>query len=315
MHSCAWCDALFISLLVLSLQTKAYLALAAICVIWGTTYAGIKVAVHNFPPFMLVGIRQTAAGLILLALAWMTGKAVRISPRYLLIQALTGLATITGGNGFITWGLQYVSTGLSSVIGALAPVLIALISLFWKGKGEKMHPLTLIGVLTGFAGMMLVFGNGWADFFNPNYRWGIAGCFASCFSWSLGTVMAKRYNDYAIAPIFNAGLQITAGGIGGFLLSLLFDPPNALHLTQEGVLAMAYLVLIGSSLAFTLYMFILKHLSATMASIYTYINPMVAILIGWWWLGEHFTVWELIGVAITISGVWLVNQGERRGAQ
>lgn len=294
------------------MQTKAYLALAALCLIWGTTYAGIKFAVRDFPPFLLVGLRQTGAGLLLLALAWFSGKAVAISPRYLLLQVLTGLATITGGNGFITWGMQYVSTGLSSVIGSLAPVLIALISLFWKGRGEKMHRLTLIGVITGFVGMMLVFGNGWADFFEPQYRWGILACFTSCFTWSLGTVMSKRYNDYSIAPVFNAGLQITAGGLGGFLLSLFFDRYETLHITREGWLSLAYLMLIGSALAFTLYMFILNHLSATMASVYTYINPMVAILIGWWWLGEHFTIWELVGVGITISGVWLVNQGERR---
>jgi drug/metabolite transporter (DMT)-like permease len=290
----------------MSATKRAYLALALICIIWGTTYTAIKYAVIDFPPFLLVGIRQTAAGLLLLTLAWMSGKAAMPDGRYIRLQMLTGLATITGGNGFITWGMQYVSSGLAAIIGSLTPIVVVLISLAWHGK-ERIHVRMIAGVLVGFAGMALIFREGWQDFVRPEFRWGIAGCFASCFTWSLGTVMAKQWNAPGVSPLVNAGLQITSGGLGGFVLSAFFDQHHTIHHTLNGWISVAYLAIIGSALAFTLYMFVLRHLSATISSLYTYINPVVAILLGWLLLNESLTAWEIAGMALTILGVWIVN--------
>ena len=304
--------------------TQAYLALAAICLIWGTTYTAIKYAVHDFPPYLMVGIRQTAAGLLLLTWAFMTGRVRTsvfppgvLSPdlpespltrKYVLRQAMTGICTITGGNGFITWGMQHVPSGLAAVIGSLTPVVVVLINLSWKGS-ERINNRIVAGVLLGFGGLGLIFHHGWADFMNPLYRLGILGCFGSCFTWSLGTVMSKRWNDPRVAPSLNAGLQITAGGLGGFLLSALFDTSHQINHTPESWAAIVYLTVIGSAVAFTLYMFTLRHLSATVSSLYTYINPLVAILLGWLLLGEHLGGWEIAGMLVTIGGVWLVNRG------
>ncbi len=308
--------------------TQAYLALAAICIIWGTTYTTIKIAIRDFPPYLLVGIRQTSAGLLLLAWVLVTGRARAavfpkdaagrapgglLSGQYLWRQALTGVLTITGGNGFITWGMQHVPSGLAAVIGSLTPVMVVLINLSWKGA-ERLNARIVAGVLLGFGGLGLIFREGWADFTNPDYRVGILCCFGSCFSWSMGTVMAKRWNDPRVSPGVNAGLQITAGGLGGFLLSMWLDVNHTVHHTLPGWAAVLYLTLIGSALAFTLYMFALQHLSATVSSMYTYINPVVAILLGWLFLGERLTLWELTGMAVTISGVWMVNRGWRAPA-
>lgn len=303
-------------------MARAYLALAAICIIWGTTYTAIKFTVKDFPPFLLVGIRQSLAGLILLGIAWSSGRLVQrqaadkapvhpLSSRYITRQAITGLFTITGGNGFITWGMQYVSSGLSAVIGSLTPVVVLVINLIWHG-GDRVNLRMAIGALVGFAGLGLVFSHGWKDFANPNYTWGIIGCFSSCLTWSLGTVMAKRYNAPGVSPLLNAGLQITAGGLGALILSALFDTSHTIRHSTAGWLAMGYLVLFGSALAFTLYMFALQHLSATVSSLYTYINPVVAVLLGWLWLGESLTWWTALGMSITLVGVWLVNDGSRR---
>ena len=298
-------------------KTLAYIALGVICIVWGTTYTAIKLAVRDFPPFLLVGMRQTTAGLIMLAMALVAGRLSRNDPgyskltwQYIGFQMLTGLATITGGNGFITWGMRFVSSGLASVIGALTPVVVLAINFAWHRRGERLSPYTLAGVLLGFAGLGFIFNHGWDDFLNPDYRWGIAGCFASCFTWSLGTVMAKRFNDQQVSPVVNAGIQVTTGGLGGFVLSGLFDTSYTIHHTWEGWGALVYLITIGSALAFTLYMFVLKQLSATAASIYTYINPTVAVILGWLVLHEDLSVFEIIGMCITLAGVWLVNKGE-----
>lgn len=290
----------------MSATQRAYLALAVICIVWGTTYTAIKYAVLDFPPFLLVGIRQTSAGLLLLALAYFSGKLQMPDRQYTLRQMLTGLATITGGNGFITWGMQYVSSGLAAIIGSLTPVVVVLVSLAWHGK-EKIQVRMIMGVLVGFCGLALIFREGWQDFVRPEFRWGIAGCFASCLTWSLGTVMAKQWNSPGVSPLVNAGIQITSGGLGGFVLSFLFDTNHIIHHTVNGWVSVAYLTIIGSALAFTLYMFVLKHLSATVSSLYTYINPVVAILLGWALLGEALTPWEVVGMGLTILGVWIVN--------
>lgn len=309
-------------------QTRAYLALAAICIIWGTTYTAIKFAVRDFPPFLLVGIRQTSAGALLLGLALYSGRLVfpgrtpagamldtppgddanPLTQKYVLRQMLTGLATITGGNGFITWGMQYVSSGVASIIGSLTPVVVVLISLLWKSS-ERVTARMVAGVLLGFGGLGLIFNDGWQDFLKPEYRWGIAGCFASCVTWSLGTVMAKRWNSPKVSPLLNAGLQIATGGLGGLVLSLLLDTSHTIHHTTESWLSVIYLITIGSALAFTLYMYTLKHLSAAVSSLYSYINPLVAILLGWLLLGESLTPGILAGMVVTVTGVWLVNRG------
>jgi drug/metabolite transporter (DMT)-like permease len=291
-------------------QTRAYLALAAICIIWGTTYTAIKFAVRDFPPYLLVGIRQTSAGVLLLGLALAGGKLIWPGRQYVMRQTLTGLATITGGNGFITWGMQYVSSGLAAIIGSLTPVMVVLISLAWRSP-ERINARMITGVLMGFGGLGIIFNDGWQDFLKPEYRWGIAGCFASCFTWSLGTVMAKRWNSPNVPPLLNAGLQITAGGLGGFILSFLFDKSHTIHHTMESWLSVLYLIVIGSALAFTLYMYALKHLSATVSSLYSYINPLVAILLGWALLGESLTLGTIAGMSVTITGVWLVNRGAK----
>ncbi len=293
--------------------TRAYLALAAICIIWGTTYTAIKYAIRDFPPYLLVGLRQTAAGLLLLAVVYFSGKFTKMPRRYLALQALTGVFTITGGNGFITWGMQYIPSGLAAVIGSLTPVMVVIINLLWHGS-EKTNWKILVGVLLGFGGLGFVFREGWADFSNPDYRLGIACCFASCFSWSLGTVMAKRFNDTQISPLQNAGYQLAAGGIGAFLMMPFMDKTMVIHHTWEGWTALIYCILIGSALAFSFYMYALKHLSATVSSLYTYINPVVAIILGWIFLHEKINPAEGIGMAVTIFGVWLVNLGYRQNA-
>jgi drug/metabolite transporter (DMT)-like permease len=295
--------------------SRAYLALAAICLIWGTTYTAIKFAVRDFPPYLLVGIRQTAAGLLMLGLALLVAKKALPDSRYIRRQMLTGIATITGGNGFITWGMQYVPSGVAAIIGSLTPVVVVLISLAWQSGQERINARVLAGVLLGFGGLGLVFSEGWSDLLKPEYRWGIAGCFGSCLTWSLGTVMAKRWNSPDVSPLLNAGLQITAGGLGGFVLSLFWDKNWDIHHSTQGWLSIVYLIIFGSALAFTLYMYALKHLSASVSSLYTYINPVVAILLGWALLGESLSTLELVGMAVTIAGVWLVNAGAQAAPQ
>jgi drug/metabolite transporter (DMT)-like permease len=290
-------------------RVMAYLALGAICFIWGTTYTAIKYSVQTFPPFYLVGMRQTLAGLVLLVFCFLSGRFMGLSSRYVGIQAVIGVITITGGNGFITWAMQFVSSGLSAVIGALTPLMVVLINWIWLRNRGGTDWRVWLGVLLGFFGLAIIFSEGWTDFSNPKYVWGIAGCFASCVTWSLGTVMAKVFNSRQVSTIMNAGLQIFFGGLAGFLIGFLRGEKFLGVPDNMTWCAIGYLGLVGSALAFSLYMFVLNNLSAAVASLYTYINPVVAILLGWLFLGEHMGWVEAIGMVLTIFGVWLANRG------
>jgi drug/metabolite transporter (DMT)-like permease len=292
-------------------KTRAYLGLAAICIIWGTTYTVIKFGIRDFPPYLMVGIRQTFGGALLLFWAFFAGKLKIPSKKYVLIQSIAGLCMITGGNGFITWGMQYVSSGLSSVISSITPVLIVVMTLLMKGS-EKINRLIIIGVLLGFSGLGLIFREGWADFANPIYQWGIFACLSGCFTWAFGTVLSKRYNEAGVSLFFTSGLQLFAGGIGAFILSIFFDKSHTLPHNWQPWAAILYLALVGSALAFSIYLFVLKNLSATVSSLYTYINPIVAIALGALFLGEKFTWAEAIGMSITLFGVYLVNLGNQK---
>jgi drug/metabolite transporter (DMT)-like permease len=294
--------------------TRAYLCLAAICVLWSTTYLAIKVCLVSFPPFLMVGLRQVAGGLLLLAFAYAQGAFRIPNVSYVGRQFLMGIILITGGNGCITWGMQYVPSGLSAVIGALTPVFVLLLNLLWQHREERINLQMILGVLMGFSGLGIIFSHGWQYFLEPAYRWGIVACFGSCFTWSLGTVMAKRWNPKEVSPLMNAGMQITAGGIGGFVLSLLFDPNWTIQHSVEAWGYLIYLAVFGSAVAFALYMYALKHLSATISSLYTYINPIGAILLGWLFLKEEMTIWIALGMSATLTGVWLVNAGARTAA-
>ncbi len=293
----------------------AYLALGLICIIWGTTYTAIKVALPYFPPYLLVGIRQTGAGILILLMAWLSGGLHAALPflsrRYLIMQGIAGVVMITGGNGFVTFGMQYVSSGLAAVIGSLTPVLVLLINMALHRRGERTSRFTIAGVVLGFMGLGFIFHHGWADFVNPDYRLGILGCFGACFTWSLGTVISKRNNHPDIKPIVNAGLQILAGGLGGFVMSLLFDHDWSIQDNWKGWGAAIYLMAIGSALAFSLYMYVLSKMSAAAASVYTYINPAVAVFMGWLLLNEPLSIYQAIGTCITLGGIWLVNKGEQ----
>jgi drug/metabolite transporter (DMT)-like permease len=292
-------------------KTKAYLGLAAICIIWGTTYTAIKFGIRDFPPYLMVGIRQSFAGTLLLIWAYFVGNIGKPSAKYILVQSIAGVCMITGGNGFITWGMQYVSSGLSSVISSITPVLIVVLTLLMKGT-EKINRLIIIGVLLGFSGLGLIFREGWSDFTNPIYQWGIFACFSGCVAWAYGTVLSKKFNDNGISLIFTSGLQLLAGGVMAFILSIFFDKNHTLPQNWQPWAAVMYLALVGSALAFSIYLYVLKNLSATVSSLYTYINPIVAIALGVLFLNEKFTWSEAIGMSITLLGVYLVNLGNQK---
>lgn len=285
----------------------AYLALGAVCIIWGTTYLALRVGVTQFPPFLFSVLRFLAAGPILIGVMLTFGKASLPPGKVIFHQAVGGLLMITMGVGVVGWAEMYVSSGLAAIICSIMPVYVVLINLVASPEERPTFPIFL-GLAIGTAGIIMIFGEHLSDFSNEHYRWGITLIFMSSLNWAFGSVWIKKKNQES-NPFVNAGLQMLFGGIFLIPLSLLFDDYSTIHWSAEIVGALSYLTLVGSVAAYACYSYAIKKLPVTLVSLYAYINPIVAVLLGWVILGEKLNLRIFLAILVTIAGIYIVNRG------
>jgi drug/metabolite transporter (DMT)-like permease len=285
----------------------AYICLAGICLIWGTTFLVMRIGVMHFPPFLFAAIRQVTAGLILCSYFLLFRKEKFPSLNALRIQAFRGFLMITCGNGLVSWAEVFVPSGLAAIICSTMPVMVILINLS-VNRSEFPTWIIGIGVLIGLSGIILVFSEYLADFANPNYRLGIILIFFATLTWAIGSILTKR-TIQSSNPFLNAGLQMFFGGIFCIPFSIGFDNLNEIVWTSEVVFALSYLILIGSITAFSMYAYTLSKLPITIASLYSYVNPLVAVVLGWLVLEEKLNLKIGIAFLVTVAGIYLVNYG------
>lgn len=267
----------------------------------------MRIGVTEFPPFLFAGIRQVAAGILLCSFLLIIKKIEFPSYPNLAKQALAGFLMIAMGNGLVTWAEVYVPSGVAAIICSFMPVWMVLINLTIN-RSELPNPLIVLGVLTGLGGIVLVFSEHLPDFINTNYQLGIAFIFLSSLGWALGSVMIKR-SGQKTNPFLNAGFQMVFGGLWCFVFSFLFDDLRIIHFTATTIFSIAYLSLIGSITAFMLYTYALTKLPITIASLYAYVNPLVAVTLGWLILDEKLNFKIGIAIVVTVVGIYLVNKG------
>jgi drug/metabolite transporter (DMT)-like permease len=285
----------------------AYLALAAICLIWGTTYLALRVAVTQFPPFLFSLIRFLIAGAILIGMMVTFGKASLPTGPALRHQAIGGLLMITFGVGVVGWAEMYVSSGLAAIICSVMPVWVILINIIVTPEERPTFPI-LLGLLVGLTGIVMIFGEHLPEFSNDNYRNGIILAFMANICWAFGSVWIKKQNQNS-NPFVNAGLQMWFGGIFLVPLSLLFDDYSRIQWSAEIVGVLLYMIIVGSVFAYACYSYAIKKLPMTLVSLYAYINPIVAVLLGWLILGEKLNFRIAVGIVVTIAGIYIVNRG------
>lgn len=292
-------------------QTKAYLALIFICIVWGTTYLAIRVAVQHFPAFLFAGIRQSISGIIILIIALFLNRNVDLSLKNILHQATVGFLLITVGNGLVSWGEKTVPSGIAAIICSLMPIVSILFNLLLSKK-EKINGHIVTGMLVGFGGVGLIFKDDLIHMGNTDYLKGSLGILIATSSWALGSVINKQRTSN-INPVFNSGIQVLAGGLLLFLFSPVMDTYEHMDLFNRDVfLSLLYLILFGSVLAYTAYMFALKELPVGIVSLYAYVNPLVAVVMGYWFLEEALTVYTVLAFISILAGVYLVNFGYRK---
>ena len=256
-----------------------YLALAFVCIVWGTTYLALRIGVAQFPPFLFSMLRFLTAGPILIISMLTIGKAKLPSKDMLIHQAINGFFMITLGISIVGWAEVYISSGMAAIICSLMPVWVILINLIINAD-EKPTFLILVGLAIGFSGILMIFSEHLPDFANSNYQLGILMTFVGNICWALGSVWIKKRN-HSSNPFLNAGLQMLFGGLFLIPISLALDDYSKIQWTNEVIYSLVYLSLIGSVAGYACYSYAIKNLPMTLVSLYAYINPIVAILLGW----------------------------------
>ena len=283
-------------------QLVVALAFAAIYLIWGSTYLGIRIAVSSIPPFLMAGSRNFLAGTILFTLLRTRGVAAPTAAEWR-DAAITGLLMLGVGNGLVTWAEQTVPSNLAALLVAVVPIYTALLDWARPG-GQRPARAVLVGITVGFAGMLLLVLPERGAFAVPRGA-GVVAVLVSAFGWSVGSLRARYARRHAHSGMVSAQMML-AGGSALLVTALVrgevarFSPAA---LAWQSALAFAYLTLIGSLVAFSAFGWLVARTSPALISTTAYVNPMVAVILGWLLLGERLSARALSGATLIIAAV------------
>jgi drug/metabolite transporter (DMT)-like permease len=284
------------------------LALCWVSFFWGTTWIASKEGVKHMPALQLAAIRQFIGGFLYIAFflwkktPWPKGKQWK----FILILSVLNFVL---SNGLSTWGVKYISSGLGAIIGALVPLWVVIISLF---RGERLARLAIIGLIVGFSGICVVFYDHLNDFLISDFRFGILISIIATLTWAFGTLYTKK-KATSFNPYFGLGLQMFISSI--LLFAFIGATGTSVSLSAIPAVswwAIGYLVLFGSVLTFIAFIYALQRLPSEISSIYAYVNPIVAVLLGTIIFNESLNPPIVIGGSITLIGLYMVNQSMRK---
>jgi len=285
---------------------KAYLAWITICIVWGTTYLVIRIGVTDLPPMLFAGIRWIIAGVlmtILLNLRHYKLPALK-DLKYL---AIVGILLLGVGNGLVVVAEQWLPSGLTALILSTQPFWIVGMEYFLPQR-PKINLLIIAGLLLGTFGVVLIFARDLNIALDINILLGGLCLLGAVFAWSAGSIYWK-YKKTEVRPMMGASIQMLIAGILQTALGLILGEQNSFHLTQNGVFALGYLIVFGSILGYASYIYSVTKLPLSLVSTYAYINPIIAILLGWYFLDEPLTVTVFIASGMILIGVALVKRG------
>jgi len=287
-----------------TLKGKALVAYLLVCVLWGSTYLAIKVGVTELPPFLFAGLRFLTGGLVLLTIARAFGDPFPKEARDWRTLAIVGVLLLAGGNAFVVWSEQFIGSGIASIFVVTVAMWTALFDAIIPGGTGDLTWRIVAGLLLGFLGTLLLVGATPAEILAADKRGPLALTLASA-SWSLGTVYAKRHHT-KVSPYMGAAIQMIIGGSLVALVGTVLGEWPAWHLSTRGIGAIAYLVVFGSVVGYSAYSYALRHASATIVGTYAYVNPVIAVLLGWLLLHESVGPRTFVAMAMILTAVvWI----------
>ena len=286
------------------LRGRALVAYLLVCVLWGSTYLAIRIGVHDLPPFLFAGVRFFTAGILLGAGVLATGGALPRARRDWLTLAIVGCFLLIGGNAIVVWAEQTVESGLASVYVAAGPLWTAFFDAIVPGGKTRLTWRMGLGLLLGFLGILLLSGVTPGQLLSTEMRGPLSLTLAAS-SWAMGSVYSKRHPTGA-SPYAAAAVQMAVAGALLIVLGLALGESGAWHVTSSGLGALAYLILFGSIVGYTAFGYALRHASATVVGTFAYVNPVVAVLLGWLILHERVTPRTLAAMGLILGAVlWI----------
>ncbi len=293
------------------MKTRAWIALIAVYIVWGSTYLAIRFAIETIPPFISAGLRFLISGALLYGWRRLAGDP---APKKIEWRSATivGLLLLLGGNGMLVWAEQRIPSGIASLFIATVPLWMVLIDSLRPG-GSHASWMTWLGVLVGFAGIVLL-ANPWqAHSASPALDpIGILVLLVAAISWSIGSLYSRNA-PLPDSPILGTGMEMLAGSAGLFIFGTLVGEWSQFNITAvslRSIGGLTYLIFFGSGIGFVAYTWLLRNAPTTIVSTYAYVNPVVAILLGSFIANEPLERLELISAIIIISGVILITTGK-----
>ena len=286
------------------------LAFGLVYLFWGSTYLAIDIAVQTIPPALMCGVRFLIAGVVMLAVCGATGRRVRYSARQIALSAVVGLLLLMGGNLTLAWAELSVPSGLAALIIAITPLWFLVLDSLLLGH----HRISLrgkVGLALGIVGLFVLF---WPELHSRSALgrrefWASLSLLAGSFSWALGSVLSKRWQSGM--DVFSAtAWQVTAAGAANLLFAAALGEFSRATWTTRGVSAVLYLVVCGSWVGYTAYIWLLEHVPTSKVSTYAYVNPVVAVFLGWLILHERVDRFIVMGSVIVILSVILVTSAK-----
>jgi drug/metabolite transporter (DMT)-like permease len=294
-------------------QTSIILALSAVYVFWGGTYLAMKIAIETIPPFIMGGTRFLTAGL--LVYIWEIYKGQKPPEKsHWLYASLLGILMLLIGQGGIIWAQQYVPSGVAAIIFATVPLWMTLISWVCQGA-QRPNNLVIFGLFLGFFGIVLQVKNSLLGVdINSNHWVGYIVLILAAVSWAWGSVYSRVFRLPA-SPLMSIALQMLTGGTFYIVVSLLkgeWKQFEVLSISLGSMLSLGYLILFGSIIGFGAYIWLLKVADPTMVSTYAYVNPVVAVFLGYTLAGEQLTLNDAVVAMLILTSVVIISRNYRR---
>jgi len=290
-------------------NTKAIIAWLNVCVIWGTTYLVIRIGVGHLPPMLFAGIRWLIAGIVFIAVLKWRGKALP-KANEIVHLAIVGLALLGFANGLVVWAEQWIPSGLTALLLTTVPFfMVGLESLL--PKGPKLNATILTGLVMGLVGVFLIFGEDIKYLSDPDNLVGVIALLGAVVFWSIGSLYSK-YVKVDVHPLMGASVQMLIAGIFLSVIGISIGELPRLSFEINGLLSLAYLIIFGSFVGYSSYIYALAKLPLSLVSTFAYINPVIALFLGWIILDEKLNFQIAIAAVVIIAGVFIVKQGAAR---
>jgi len=293
-------------------RSALLLAFAAIYLIWGSTYLGIRVAVETMPPFLMAGTRFLIAGTLLFTFLKLRGAPWPTAVQWK-ANAVIGIFLLLGGNGLVVWAEQVIPSGVTALLIGVAPLFIVLTEWAWPG-GTRPTALTLAALVLGFAGVTWLAAP-WENVahggLNPA---GVIAILAACLFWGIGSIYS-RHAKHGADPFFASSLQMLGGGAALTLTALVHGDVARLNLSTvapRAWFAFVYLIGAGSLIGFSTFVWLMKHSTPARVSTYAYVNPVVAVFLGWLLLSEPVNPRTLVASVIIVTAVAIITTQKSR---